>query len=114
MFLERELAAQHDFSDTPGYKGNRISPEGFDVGIKAYLTMLKQGKTCRLLDSSPKEQRKFKTLNGEEYQIDRIPVVYHHWHGSNLKGRQYDYKQNLEQDKRNLFKSIGWNFTNMI
>jgi len=106
MFLKQEVAQKYDWRPTPGYKGHRITPEGFDVAIQAYHQMVKDDVAIRLIDSQP---NRYSTNNGEEWCINDIPFIYHHWHGSHLKERQVDFPNvDLAQDKLNLFSKIPW------
>ena len=106
MFMKREMAHEYDWRATPGYKGHRVTPEGFDVGIQAYHQMLKDEVKIKLI--KPQANR-YETLNGEEWCIDDRPLVYHHWHGSHLKERQVDFPHtDLQEDKAKLFGSIPW------
>lgn len=105
MFLKQEIAVRYDWRPTPGYRGHRITPTGFDVAIQAYHTMLEDSVKIKLIES---QCNRYKTLNGEEWLVDNIPVVYHHWHGSHLKERQADFKEDLLKDKQTLFSKLPW------
>lgn len=105
MMLKTTTGLLYDFRDTPGYKGHRITPEGYDVAVEAYYKMQSYGAKIKLIDSI---KSRYKTLNGEEWCIDEEPLVYHHWHGSHLKERQVDFKENLLEDKQKLFNQIVW------
>ncbi len=107
MFMKREFGLDHDFNTTANYKGNRVTPTGKDVGILAYMQMIRQERKIKFLETS---KSKYGTLNGEEYKINRTSLVYHHWHGSHLKLRQIDYKEDLESDKRKLFTRLNWSY----
>lgn len=105
MFMHQQ-AAKQDWADSQGYKGNRKTPGGYDVAIKAYYKMLSENTPIGFLEAKP---NRYGTLNGEEWCIDDTPYVYHHWHGSHLKQRQEDFPDhNLEEDKAKLFQSIPW------
>lgn len=106
MFMKREMAHEYDWRSTPGYKGHRVTPEGFDVGIQAYHKMLEDEVKIKLIRS---KTNRYETLNGEEWCIDDQPLVYHHWHGTHLKERQVDFPHSdLQEDKAKLFGSIPW------
>lgn len=105
IMLKTSIGKLYDFRDTPGYKGHRITPNGFDVAVEAYYKMQSAGVKIKLIDSIP---NKFGTLNGEEWCIDGEPLIYHHWHGSHLKERQVDFKEDLLEDKKKLFNQITW------
>jgi glycosyltransferase involved in cell wall biosynthesis len=105
IFMKKELG-QYDWSDTLGYAGNRSTPGGYDVAIKAYYKIMADNLRIGFLTSKKSE---YNTVNGEEWCIDDIPYVYHHWHGSHLKARQEDFPgQDLIEDKNNLFSKIHW------
>lgn len=105
MFLKKKLE-RYDWRDTDGYKGNRITPEGYDVAILAYHKMCADGVKVGFLDSAP---NRYKTLNGEEYCINGTPLVYHHWHGSHIKERSVDFPDtDLFADRDKLFCQIPW------
>ena len=105
MFMKKELA-KHDWCDSQGYRGNRVTPEGYDVAIKAYYKIMASDYKIGFLESS---KNRYSTLNGEEWCIDGKPLVYHHWHGSHLKIRQEDFpNDDLEKDKEKLFSNIPW------
>lgn len=105
MFMRKELG-KYDWSDSEGYKGNRSTPGGYDVAIKAYYKIMADGLKIGFL--TPQKNR-YNTINGEEWCIDDIPYLYHHWHGSHLKERQEDFpNHNLIEDKNRLFSSISW------
>lgn len=106
MFMKREMAHEYDWRDTPGYKGHRITPDGFDVGIKAYHKMIEDKIKIKLIQA---EYNRYDTNNGEEWCIDRQHLIYHHWHGTHLKERQIDFPHvDLQEDKEKLFNSIPW------
>lgn len=105
MFMHRQFA-RYDWADTTGYKGHRVTPEGFDVAIKAYYQMLADRRQIGFLESGP---NRYGTMNGEEWCIDGVPLVYHHWSGTHLKERQVDYPNvDLFEDKAKLFARIPW------
>lgn len=106
LFLRADLARRYDWSATPGYKGHRVTPDGFDVAIRAYHQMVADGVSIKLL--SPRSNR-YGTLNGEEWWIDGQPILYHHWHGSHLTERSVDFPgRDLFADKEVLFSKIPW------
>jgi hypothetical protein len=105
MFMKRELS-KYDWEPSEGFKGNRVTPGGYDVGIKAYYKIMADGLNIGFLQSS---ENRYGTLNGEEWNIEGTPVVYHHWHGSHLEARQEDFPDvNLLEDKAKLFQKIPW------
>ena len=106
MCLKKEIAAYYDWRDTPGYKGHRITPDGYDVAIKAFHEMKRDGIKIKLLEST---NNRYGTLNGEEWLVNGKPYIYHHWHGSHLKARQIDFPQDdLIADAKLLFSKIPW------
>jgi len=106
MFMKPQIAQKYDWRDTPGYKGVRVTPEGFDVAIQAFHQMNKDNVSIRLLEA---KENRYGTLNGEEFMIDNNPLIYHHWHGSHLVERQIDFPtDDLIQDKKLLFSKIPW------
>lgn len=108
MCLKSEIAKKYDWRDSPGYQGVRRTPEGYDVAIKAYYQMLDDKVNIKLIDS---RQSHYGTLNGEDWVIDNIPLVYHHWHGASihLPCRQSDFPgKDLQADKELLFSKIPW------
>ena len=109
MFMKKEMAEKYDFCDTLNYKGHRVTPDGYDVAIKAYYKMMADGHDIGFLEAKP---NRYGTLNGEEWCIDDKPLVYHHWHGSHLKERQeLDFPDDdLIADKEKLFEQIPWKF----
>lgn len=105
MFMKKEFS-KYDWSATPGYKGHRVTPDGFDVAITAYHQMISDGVKIHLIESKPNH---YNTLNGEEWCIDETPYVYHHWHGTHLAERTVDFPgKNLFADKDVLFSRIPW------
>lgn len=108
MMLQTSTGKLYDFRDTPGYKGHRVTPDGYDVAVKAYYDMISFGAKIKLIDSIG---NRYGTLNGEEWCIDDEPLIYHHWHGSHLTERQVDFEADLKQDKDRLFSQIPWRRT---
>lgn len=105
MFMRRELG-RHDWSPTEGYAGNRNTPGGYDTAIKAYFKIMAANHRIGFLDS---RRNRYGTANGEEYAIDDVPYVYHHWHGTHLAARQNDFPDtDLHEDKKKLFSRIAW------
>ena len=106
MFMKSEIAQKYDWKDTPGYKGHRVTPEGFDVAIPAYHLMREDNVSLGLLEA---QKNHYGTLNGEEWCVDGNPLIYHHWHGSHLVERQVDFPEDdLIADKKLLFSKIPW------
>ena len=106
MWLTKEIAGDYDYRDTPGYKGHRVTPKGFDVAIQAYYQMRKDDIPIKLIESGP---NRYGTLNGEEWEIDGKPLLYHHWHGTHLMERGVDFPDDdLFYDKQLLFSKIPW------
>lgn len=106
MFMKREIAHDYDWRPTPGYKGHRVTPDGFDVGIQAYHKMVEDDLKIKLINP---QYNRYETHNGEEWCIGDEALVYHHWHGSHLKERQKDFQLvDLQEDKLKLFSSIPW------
>jgi glycosyltransferase involved in cell wall biosynthesis len=106
MFMKTEIARAYDWRSTPGYKGHRLTPEGFDVAIQAYHQMIADEKRLLLLDHRP---GRYGTLNGEEFLIDDEAFLYHHWHGAHLQERSVDFPgMDLFADRDLLFRSIPW------
>ena len=106
MFMKKMLAVRHDWSATEGYKGNRVTPGGFDVAIKAFHHMVSEGVPIGFMESA---KNRFGTANGEEWCLDGQPLVYHHWHGSSLEIRKEDFPDiDLEEDKQKLFDRVPW------
>lgn len=107
MFMRYELG-KYDWAPTDGYNGNRATPGGYDTAIKAYFKIMADNKRIGFM-TSQKRANRYNTANGEEWQIDNQPYVYHHWHGSHLKERQSDYPNvDLMEDKAMLFSKISW------
>jgi len=106
MFMKSIIAQSYDWRDTPGYKGVRATPEGFDVAIQAYYQMVDDNVFIKFMDSEPNH---YGTLNGEEWCVDGKPLFYHHWSGTWLKERQIDFpNDDLFEDKEKLFSKIPW------
>ena len=106
MWISREIAKDYDYRDTPGYKGHRITPKGFDVAIQAYYQMQKDKIPIKLIESCP---NRYGTLNGEEFEIDGKSLIYHHWHGTHLMERGIDFPDDdLFYDRDLLFSKIPW------
>ncbi len=104
-FMKHADAILYDWRATAGYQGHRITPEGFDVGIVAYHQM--KAKNCSFYFMEIGSNR-YGTRTGEEYGIDGKMYIYHHWHGSHLADRQYDYDIDLQHEKNLLFQKIPW------
>jgi glycosyltransferase involved in cell wall biosynthesis len=105
MFLPTEIARRYDWKDTPGYRGHRITPEGFDVAIQAYYRMLADGLKIGFFDWMP---NRYNTINGEEWGLDGTAYCYHHWSGTYLEARQKDFPdQDLAADKVHLFTQLN-------
>lgn len=105
MFFKKKLQ-HYNWQDTAGYQGHRITPEGYDVAILAYHQICADGFRVGLLEG---QRNRYGTLNGEEWCIDGIPLVYHHWHGSHLKERSVDFPgKDLFADRDKLFSQIPW------
>jgi len=104
MFMKRELG-RHDWKPTEGYRGHRVTPDGYDVAIAAYHNMVKDGTKIGFMESFP---NRYDTLTGEEWGLDGQPLVYHHWHGSHLTERQVDFEEPLDVEKAKLFEKIQW------
>jgi hypothetical protein len=107
VFLNADLARSFEWRATEGYKGHRVTPSGFDVGIRAYHAMMQKKLRIGFMDAM--RPNRYKTLNGEEYLIGGIPTIYHHWHGTHLNERSSDFPGlDLQADKDQLFKAIRW------
>lgn len=104
MFMKRGIGPKYNWSPTEGYKGHRVTPEGFDVAISAYHQMVKDGVKIEFMQSY---ENRYDTLTGEEWGFD-TPLVYHHWHGSHTTERQIDFEQDLNSEKKKLFSRIPW------
>jgi len=106
MFMKKGIGRKYDWRDTRNYGGHRVSPEGYDVAILAYHRMMADRVP---LDFLPTKKNRYRTANGEEFCINGVPLVYHHWHGSHLVERQVDFPNvDLLEDKSKLFASIPW------
>lgn len=105
MFMKKDIG-RYDWCDTKAYGGHRKTPEGYDVAILAYYRMSADNVRIGFLERKP---NRYQTLNGEEWCINGVPLVYHHWHGSHLMERQEDFpNSDLQADKRKLFGRIPW------
>jgi hypothetical protein len=110
MFMKTEISRKYDWRSTSGYRGHRITPDGFDVGISAYYSMIKDGVKLKFMNAV---KSRYPTLNGEEWCSANRPFLYHHWHGTHLKNRQVDFPNNdLMMDKQILLRSIPWRIAN--
>ena len=106
MFMKRDIALEYDWQADDGYKGQRITPDLYDVAIRSYYQMIEDKISIQLLESQPS---RYATINGEEYLINNTPICYHHWSGTYLQHRQKDFPNNdLFLDKVNLFQQIPW------
>ena len=106
MFMKAHIAKKYDWRASPGYKGHRVTPDGTDVAIAAYRQMIQDEVPIQLIES---QKNRYGTLNGEEWCIDGVPYIYHHWHGAHLAERQVDFPNNdLQEDKALLFRSVFW------
>lgn len=102
VFMRTKDAAELDWRATPGYRGHRITPEGFDVGILAYRSMVSKGFKIAYMDVV--KPSRYGTINGEEYGLGGTSLCYHHWHGAHTEARTYDYPGiDLVADKQSLF-----------
>jgi len=107
MFMKKSIAESYDWSPTDGYKGNRITPGGYDVAIKAYYKIMLDNLKIGFLEKN--KNNRYQTHNGEEWCVNNIPFIYHHWHGSSLHIRQEEFPDvDLQQDKNKLFTNIPW------
>lgn len=106
LCLKQSLAKEYDWQATKGYCGERGGVPGFDVAIKAYHQMLEENRSVKLLEP---HKSHYKTVKGEEYEIDGKRLVYHNWSSTYLKIRQHDFPNNdLFEDKKMLFSKIPW------
>jgi hypothetical protein len=106
MFMRTSVAKKYDWRATPGYKGHRVTPNGFDVGVQAYHNVVKDGLRFAFFETIP---NRYGTNNGEEFCWQNKPFIYHHWHGTHLESRQADFREvDLLADKQKLFASIPW------
>jgi glycosyltransferase involved in cell wall biosynthesis len=110
LFMQTQHAKLYDWRATPGYQGHRITPDGFDVGIRAYHEMVEKKKPIYWMEKGEMGLSRYETLTGEEYGLYNKPLVYHHWHGTHLKKRnEVDYvEHDLMGEKDKLFKKIPW------
>lgn len=105
MFMKKELG-KYDWRNTQDYKGNRLTPEGYDVAILAYHQIVADRHPVGFLES---KKSRYDTHHGEEWCLDDIPLVYHHWSGTWLTERQKDCPEiDLLEDKKKLFARIPW------
>lgn len=105
IFMKRNLA-NYDWSASEGFAGNRATPGGYDVAIRAYYKIMADGFNIGFTDSTI---NRYGTVNGEEYGIDGVPLIYHHWSGTWLETRQQDFADvDLLKDKQKLFNKIPW------
>jgi glycosyltransferase involved in cell wall biosynthesis len=105
IFMKKEMG-RYDWAESEGHKGNRVTPGGYDVAIKAYYKIMADNRKIGFLQA---KENRYGTLNGEEWCINGEPFVYHHWHGSTLKERATDFPDNdLMEDKAKLFSKIPW------
>ncbi|MHA2428252.1 MAG: glycosyltransferase family 2 protein [Candidatus Hermodarchaeia archaeon] len=105
MFMKQELG-KYNWADTTAYKGHRYTPEGFDVAVRAYYQIVSDGFPVGFLEP---QKNRYGTVNGEEWCINGVPLVYHHWHGAHLKERSVDFPNtDLFADKAKLFSKIPW------
>lgn len=105
IFMKKEVGA-YDWCDTKAYGGHRKNPEGYDVAILAYYRMMADNVPMDFLQA---KKSRYRTQNGEEWCLNGVPMVYHHWHGSHLKERAVDFPGiDLEEDKRKLFAQVPW------
>ena len=102
LFAETDKIRHYDFMSTPGYKGHRVTPDGFDVGIAAYHQMAKDGLEFKWMDTTP---GRYGPERSEEYGLDKKPLVYHYWHGTHLNesDRQKDFEHDLVNEKEIFF-----------
>lgn len=104
LFGRTETLKKYDFCCTFGYKG--LPSQGFDVGISAYYKMLDDGVKFHWMDTST---GRYGPTRSEEYGIDKIPIIYHYWHGSHCfeKDRQKEFSHDLIMEKDNFIGQIG-------
>lgn len=106
MFMKQKILNQYDWRASPNYQGHRVTPQGTDVAIAAYHQMIRDGIKIKFLESFP---NRYDTFTGEEWGLEGIPLVYHHWHGSHLTQRQVDFPVvDLKHEKNKLFAKIPW------
>lgn len=109
LFMKTKDARQYDWRASPGYRGHRITPDGYDVAIGAYHQMMEEVRSIRFLESAKSGRYTDRENTGEEYGIDGIPYVYHHWHGTHLKARTADYPHlELQSLKEEVLHNIPW------
>lgn len=107
IFMRTQLG-NYDWTASEGYKGNRLTTGGYDVGIQAYYKIMADRFRIGFIEG---KKNSYGTLNGEEFCIDETPLVYHHWHGSHLEQRKDDFPDHdLITDKNLLFSKIPWRF----
>lgn len=108
-FLKKEIAQTYDWRDTPGYDGHINTPDGYDVAIPAYYQMLRDEVAIRFIDATPAGTNRYGTLTGEEWTIEGQSYVYHHWHGTHLKERSFEFPdKDLFAEKDKLFSKLPW------
>jgi hypothetical protein len=108
MFMRTSVAKLYDWSASPNYRGHRVTPDGFDVGVKAYKNIVNDGRRHTFFETIP---NRYGTANGEEFCWHGVPFIYHHWHGTHLAARQADFPSvDLLADKQKLFDSIPWRY----
>jgi glycosyltransferase involved in cell wall biosynthesis len=108
-FLRKEVAQYYDWRDTPGYDGHINTPEGLDVAINAYYQMVDNGMKIKFIDATPSGDNRYGTLTGEEWCLDGEPYIYHHWHGTHLKERSFEFPgKDLFAEKEKLFAKLPW------
>lgn len=104
MFMRKDIAREYDYMPSPGYKGHRVTPRGYDVAIKAYHKMVADGLKIEWMESFP---NRYGTATGEEWGLDGKPICYHHWHGAHINepDRIKDFPDiDLQAEKDKLFK----------
>lgn len=114
-FLRKEIAQFYDWRDTPHYDGHINTPDGLDVAIRAYYQMVDDGVKIKFIDATPSGQNRYGTLTGEEWMIDNEAYVYHHWHGTHLKERSFEFPgKNLFSEKDKLMENLPWRLVNNV
>jgi GT2 family glycosyltransferase len=109
VFLKTEIAKQYDWRSTPGYRGHRLNPDGFDTAISAYHEMRRDQRRIHLLDWC--RLYRYGTSLGEELVFGDDVFLYHHWHGASLQVSERHADNpgiDLYEEKRKLFDSIPW------